>query len=204
MKNLLQINTVPVKIEVNVTRASLESPGKQLPRMNVKTNKGGYQMEARPAKLNIDTYQARASTGLGKMNMSDFYGDEVQRSIKLAYQGTARVVEEGNALARGSTPSEIARNNARASFKVETMMDFIPKKGADLTYEDGVLNINYQLDDVNVDWEHLDASRLIFNPGNVEINVAQYGRVEIEYIGEPIYVPPSASPNYEPILNVLG
>ncbi|MCL2037051.1 MAG: DUF6470 family protein [Oscillospiraceae bacterium] len=202
--NLLQMNTVPVKIEINVTRASLESPGKQLPRMKVSTNKGGYRMEARPAKLNIDTYAARSSMGLGHKNMGDFTYEEAQRGIKLAYQGTARVAEEGNEFARGSSPVEVAKKNFRAGFSIQTVMDFIPKTGANFTYEDGVLNIDYQLDDMNIDWEHVEASRLIFNPGTVEINVAQHPRIEIEYVGEPIYVPPSANPNYEPILNVLG
>ena len=37
-----------------------------------------------------------------------------------------------------------------------------------------------------------------FIPGNVELIVRDRPRVEIEYIGGPIYVPPSANPNYEP------
>jgi hypothetical protein len=202
--NLLQINTVPVKIEINVTRASLESPGKQLPRMNVRTERGGFRMEATPARLNIDTYAARSSMGLGHQNMTDFTRDEAQRGIRLAYQGTARIVEDGNELARGSSPVDMAVKNVRAGFTIQTVMDFIPKTGADVSFDDGVLNINYQLDDVSVDWEHLEASRLIFNPGTVEINVAQHGKVEIEYVGDPIYVPPSANPNYEPVFDIFG
>jgi hypothetical protein len=194
--NLLRITTTPVRIEVNVTRASLESPGKQMPRMNVKTEKGGFRMEARPVRVNIDTYNARSSMGMGNLNQADFYGEEAQRGIRLAYQGTARVVDEGNAVGRGSSPVDIAVQNQRAGFSIETFMDFIPKGGADISWNDGVLNINYQTDNVNIDWEHLDATRLIFNPGTVEINVAQYGKVEIEYVGDPIYVPPSANPNY--------
>jgi hypothetical protein len=202
--SLLRISTVPVRIEINVTRASLESPGKQLPRMSVRTDRGGFRMEARPARLNIDSYQARASMGYGTMNTRDVIREEAQRGIRLAYEGTARIVEEGNSLARGSTPVDVARQNVRSTFSIETVMDFIPKTGADITYQEGVLNINYQMDNVNIDWEHLEASRLIFNPGSVEINVAQHGKVEIEYVGEPIYVPPSANPNYVPVMNVSG
>jgi hypothetical protein len=172
--------------------------------MNIKTDKGGFKMEARPAKLNIDTYAARASMGLGKKNFGDFYNEEAQRGIKLAYQGVARIADDGNDMARGSSPSDVANQSMRSRFSIETVMDFIPKEGAEFSYEEGVLNINYQVDDMNLDWENLEAARLVFNPGKVEINVAQYCKVEIEYVGDPIYVPPSASPSYVPVMNVFG
>ncbi|MCL1789557.1 MAG: DUF6470 family protein [Oscillospiraceae bacterium] len=195
--NLLKITTVPVQIEISVTRASLESPGKQLPRMNVSTSKGGYKMKATPAKLNIDSYQARASVGAGGMKTGDLIRDEAQRSIKIAYQGTARVVENGNSMAKGASPVDIAVQNERAGQTIQTIMEFIPKTGPEFSYEQGTLNINYELDDVNFDWENLEAARMTFNPGRVEINVVQLPQVVIEYVGEPIYVPPSANPTYE-------
>lgn len=195
--NLLKITTVPVKIEINVTRASLESPGKQFPRMKVSTTKGGYKMQATPAKLNIDTYAARASVGLGGMKTGDVIRDEAQRAIKIAYQGTARVVENGNELARGASPVDIAVKNERAGQTIQTIMEFIPKTGPEFSYEDGTLNINYEMDESVVDWEYLEATRMVFNPGKVEINVTQHPTVVIEYVGEPIYFPPSADPNYE-------
>ena len=33
--------------------------------------------------------------------------------------------------------------------------------------------------------------------GELNVNVEQYPKVEIEYVGEPMYVPPSANPSYE-------
>jgi hypothetical protein len=154
-------------------------------------------MEATPARLNIDTYSARSSVGLGGMNSADLIRDEAQRGIRLAYQATARIVDDGNALARGSTPSDVALQHQRAGQTIQTIMEFIPKSGADLSYDKGALNIHYELSAVDFDWEHLEATRLIFNPGRIEISVAQHPKVVIEYVGEPIYVPPSANPNYE-------
>ena len=44
-----------------------------------------------------------------------------------------------------------------------------------------------------------------FVPGSVELIVRDRPRVEIEYLGEPIYFPASASPNYKPpVLDVKG
>ena len=38
-----------------------------------------------------------------------------------------------------------------------------------------------------------------FIPGDIEFTVTQRPEVRIKYVGGPIYVPPSADPNYEPL-----
>jgi len=195
--NLLEMTSVPIQVEIHVTKASLENPeGTKLPKANVKRVKGGYHIETEPAKINIDTYGARSSLGYGHYKMSDFYKNESQRGIKLGYKGIAELVQDGNELGRGSTPVEIAQHNVRAGFTVQTMVDFLPKGGADLTYQKGAININYQVDDVDVDWENIMKSNLVFKPGSVEIVVKQHPKLQIRYVGEPIYFPPSANPNY--------
>ena len=45
-----------------------------------------------------------------------------------------------------------------------------------------------------------------FIPGNIEMSITQHPDVHIEYVGDPLYVPPSAAPNYKPLdvrLNAL-
>ena len=37
----------------------------------------------------------------------------------------------------------------------------------------------------------------VYVPGELNVNVEQYPKWDIEYIGEPMYVPPSANPAYE-------
>jgi len=196
-QNLLEYSSVPIQIEVRVTKASLENPeGRQLPKAHVRRVKGGYHIETEPAKIHIDTYEARASLGYGKYKMSDFWDKEVGRAIKLSYKGVASLVQDGNELGRGSSPVEIAKKNVRAGFTVQTMTDFLPKGGADLSYEEGKLSINYQVDDVDVDWEHLLKSNLVYKPGSVEIIVKRRPKMMIRYVGEPLYFPPSANPEF--------
>ena len=38
-----------------------------------------------------------------------------------------------------------------------------------------------------------------FVPGDIELSITQHPEVRIEYIGGPIYVPPSSDPNFEPL-----
>ena len=197
--NLLEITTIPIKIEIKVTNAKFEhNDDYSQPKVNIKTKDGGYVMEAEPLKLNIDTYEARKSLGYGHMNDSDMLQQKAQEGFSIAFQGTAKVAAEGDELARGMSPSEIALNNARAGATVQTIMDFLPKEGADVTFDQGQLNIEYQMGSQNIDWDISQETPMEFIPGSVEFIVRDRPRVEIEYVGEPLYVPPSANPNYKP------
>lgn len=195
--NLLNITTVPISVEINIVKGQLKNPNAPKPQIKINTGDGGIQIEAEPAKINIDTYAARSSMGLGKQNYSDFYKGEADKGMRLAYQGTARIVSEGNSLARGSTISQIAKKNNRVGVTVQTVMEHIPKTGADVTFDEGRLNINYHVKDLNIDWANLSTVPLQFIPGRVDINITQLPKVVIEYVGGPIYVPPSANPDYD-------
>ena len=204
--NLLEITTIPIKIEIKVTNAKFEhNDDYSQPKVNIKTKDGGYVMEAEPLKLNIDTYEARKSLGYGHMNDSDMLQQKAQEGFSIAFQGTAKVAAEGDELARGVSPSEIALNNARAGATVQTIMDFLPKEGADVTFDQGQLNIEYQMGSQDIDWDISQETPMEFIPGSVEFIVRDRPRVEIEYVGEPLYVPPSANPNYKPpVFDVKG
>ena len=197
--NLLKITRIPISIEVNVTNGTLKAPEDKEPlKIDINRTPGGYKMESRPAKINIDTYAARSSMGYGEYNASDFNQNEANRGFKIAYQGVARIVSEGDQLARGVSPSEIAAQQMRAGTSIETVVDFLPKVGADVSFDKGTLSLTYPPTDINIDWGTINSSVLEFVPGNIEFIVKEHPRVEIQYIGEPIYVPPSANPNYEP------
>jgi UDP-N-acetylglucosamine enolpyruvyl transferase len=205
--NLLQITTIPISIEIKVTNAKYEYPDatERQPKVNVTNTQGGYVMKADPIKVNIDTYQARKSLGYGHMNDGDMMAQKAQEGFSLAFQGTARVASEGNMLARGMSASEIAIQNARAGATVETIMEFLPKEGADITFDGGTLSIDYQMGEQDIDWETMNQLPMEFVPGSVELIVRDRPRVEIEYLGGPIYFPRSADPEYKPpVLDVKG
>ncbi len=198
--NLLRITTIPISIELKITNAKLDLPegSERQPKVNITTKNGGFVMEAEPLKINIDTYQARKSLGYGHMTDGDMLAQKAQQGFSVAFQGTAKVASDGNALARGASASELALQNARAGATMETIMEFLPKEGADITFDAGKLKIDYQLGTQDFDWETMARMPMEFIPGSVELIVRDRPRVEIEYLGGPIYVPASADPNYEP------
>lgn len=203
--NLLQITTIPISIEIKITNAKLQLPEDRQPKVNISTTNGGFVMKAEPLKINVDTYEARKSLGYGHMNDADMLSQKAQEGFSLAFQGTARVASEGDMLARGMSPSEIAIQNARAGATVQTIMEFLPKEGADITFDGGKLSIDYQMGEQQIDWDVMSQLPMEFIPGSVELIVRDRPRVEIEYIGGPIYFPRSADPNYDPpVLDVKG
>lgn len=196
--NLLQITTIPIQIEIKVTNAKFEYPDDRQPKVNITNTNGKLVMQAEPLKLKIDTYEARKSLGEGHMTDGDLLQQKANEGFSIAFQGTAKVASEGNSLARGMSASEIAIQNARAGATVETVMEFLPKTGADITFDEGKLNIEYQMGEQEFDWDIKSQLPMEFIPGSVELIVRDRPRVEIEYVGEPLYVPPSANPNYKP------
>ena len=206
--NLLSITSIPIKVEINIRKGELSNPKINKPdsalKMNIQTDQGELRIHSEPPKIKIDTYAARSSLGYGHYDNADFIKRNANDGISVAYQGTAKIVNEGNQLVRGVSPAEIAAQNNKAGQTIQTIMDFLPKEGADVTFEDGVLNINYDAGDVNIDWDNAGIVPLEFIPGKVEFNITQMPRVEIEYLGDPIYVPPQSDPNYVPKIDVHG
>ena len=80
----------------------------------------------------------------------------------------------------------------------EFQLGFIPSAPVDISYEAADLTINYEMDKLNFDLKVANGN-FEFIPGNIEMSITQHPDVLIEYVGGPIYVPPSADPNYEPI-----
>ena len=68
----------------------------------------------------------------------------------------------------------------------------------DISYEAPDLTINYEMDKLNFDLKVANGN-FEFIPGNIEMSITQRPEVLIEYVGGPIYVPPSANPDYEPV-----
>lgn len=77
-------------------------------------------------------------------------------------------------------------------------MKWLPTTGPDISWDGGELNIRYEMDKLNFDWR-MDNGNVEFIPGNIEFTVTQQPDVIIKYIGGPVYVPPSADPDYVPL-----
>lgn len=200
MEPLIKITNVPIAFEMKVNNARLEYKNGTAD-LEIKRNKGRMAISSSPIKLRIDTFQARDS--IRPASVSSVVKQNAQAGKNAAYEATASVAREGHLMLKAKLGddalSEIIRNKTDKYFgEKEFNIDFIPDTMAELSWSDPDVTIDYQMDKLNFDWKIFKGD-FEFIPGNIEINVTQQPDVIIEYIGGPIYVPPSADPNYEPL-----
>lgn len=194
MEQLLRISSTPISVEIEINRARLNYQS-EFPKVSVtREDGGGLKMKADPIKINIDSFETRQSIGL-KSN-DTLIKEFADKGIKVAYQAIAQIAEEGDSLAdpNGMTPAQIAAS--KISKSIETVLDFLPKEGPKITWDGGKLSIEYQMDKLDMNWDTNTDMQFEFVPGKIEFSVKQLPSVDIEYIGGPIYVPPSADPEY--------
>lgn len=197
MEQLLQMRTTPIVMEMTVNRAKLEVSSEQ-PSYTMTRNKGSLQIQHSNPKLNIDTYEARSSMNLKSCarSVQDFAAEGMQA----AYEATGRIAEEGDMLMniqnRGNTIGEIAYQNMQPN--LDTVLAFLPSVPADISWEPQQLSMQYEMDRLSFDWRTQQQPEMQYTPASVEFHIKQYPKLEIEYVGKPLYVPPSASPDYVP------
>ena len=198
MKPLIEITTVPIQIEMKTTNAKLEY-ARGTAEMEIKRDKGGLEIKSKPIRVNIDTFEARNSvtpTAVRSIEQS------AQKGRQTAYQATAAYAQQGKLMMETKLGEEVITKFARQTMDKplsrELGMDFLPSVGPEITWDVGEMNIRYEMDKLNFDWK-FGQGDFKFTPGDVELTVTQRPEVIIKYIGGPIYVPPSADPNYEPV-----
>lgn len=200
MEQLLQYSSVPIQVEIVVNKPKFNY-NTELPKVEVSRQDGGLRMRADPIRINIDNTNVRNSIGM--KNIDTLARDFAQDSIRICYQAVAKIAQDGNKLmdTQNYTPAQIAKEKNLQS--IETILSFLPKDGPDISWTGGTLSINYQADNLNFDWDLHTRPSFEFVPGSVEFKIKELPRLEIEYVGRPIYCPPSADPQYEePLLDI--
>lgn len=197
MKQLLRIQTVPISIEYKVKRATLEHRY-QPPRAEITRAKGRQEIRTTPTKIKIDTYESRASMGLKSPTRSIEEFAEAGRAAAL--EATRAYAEEGNALVDSKgDPAAIANMIAgRRQTIGETIPAYPGLTPPEISVEPGSISFDYTMDQLSFDWNIRHKPQLEYIPGSIEFVVTQYPDIQIEYTGTPLYVPPSADPNYSP------
>ncbi|MBE5976648.1 MULTISPECIES: DUF6470 family protein [Lacrimispora] len=198
MEPLLQIKTIPIKYEMKIQKAELRYSQSKTDVL-INNESGSLDINSKPIKLSIDTYDARSSINPTTM---ESVRQAAASGLEAASEATATYTEEAALLldAKVSNPlDQIFRQRAQMPTG-EFGLAFIPTSGPDLEWSAPDLNIKYQMDKMSFDIRAAKGD-FEFIPGSIEISITQMPDVEIEYIGKPMYVPPSAAKyfDHEPI-----
>lgn len=196
MMNVLKITSTPIKISMTSQRARLEA---QLPspHVNMEQTPGSIQMHSQNIKVNIDTYEQRQS--LGRRTNQDFLAYQADKGKAAAQDATARYVQVGNQMAqiqKGANIPDIIYMQMSSQMQPHTDLEAIPLPPPNISWTPESLEMKYTPSSIEFEADIKNAETN-YVPGELAINVEQYPKVEIEYMGDPIYVPPSAAPGYE-------
>lgn len=196
MDQLIKITTVPIQYELKVNNARLEYSNSKAELEIHKNDGGGLSIKSRPVKLHLDSFEARNSVIPTTMRS---VSQSAQKGLSAAYSATAQMAQEGNLMLKADIGEEVITQIAKqrtAQPTGEFEMGFTPTQPVDVSYEAPDLTINYEMDKLSFDLK-IQNGNFEFIPGNIEMSITQRPDVVIEYIGGPLYVPPSADPNYE-------
>ena len=195
MGPLLQITSIPCKYELSVERARLEidhSPG----RVEYQRNPARVEMHQEISKMRQDSFEFRK--GLGLKTARTVNEESAQRGVQEAMRATADYANFGNQLVHIEQGANIPETAWSQYFQraTEGELVFVPLSPVDISWTDGGADINYTPASMNFNWNPPE-SNVQFVPGQITMTITQYPKLEIEYLGKPIYVPPSADPDYQ-------
>lgn len=197
MKPLIEITTVPIQIEMKVNHANLKY-ARGTADMEVSRDKGGLHIKSQPIRVNLDTFEARNSV---LPTPATSIKQAAQKGHQTVYEATAAYARQGRMKMETKVGedviSQIAASSTGVGQDVNVNIEFLPKTGPEITWQGGQMDINYEMDKLNFDWK-MQKMQFEFTPGDIEISVKQRPEVIIKYVGGPLYVPPSADPDYEP------
>ena len=198
MYPLIEIKTVPIEIEMKTTNATWEYR-RGTAEMEIRREKGGLKINSRPIRVQMDTFEARNSVSPTPMRSVE---QSAQRGRQAAYEATAAYARHGklllNAKVGEDVVTQIATEPQQEAMNVTVNLDFLPKGGVEMDWQAGEMQIRYEMDKLNFDWK-VDNASFEFVPADIEISFAQMPDVIIKYVGGPLYVPPSADPDYQPV-----
>ena len=198
MSQLIEIKSVPIEIEMKVSPARLEYTHASAD-LEISRDRGGLNIKSRPIRLNVDTFEMRnailpsPATSIEQLP---------QKGRQAAYEATATYAQQGELLLKAKIGEDVMSQYSKTALSPDMNsqpgLTFIPTTGPEISWDAAELNIKFEMDKLNFDWR-ISGNEFKFTPGDIEISVTQQPAVIIKYIGGPLYVPPSADPNYEPV-----
>ena len=197
MEQLLKITTIPLEYQLKIQNARLEYSNSTAS-LDMDRTPGEFSIKSRPAKLNLDTYEARNSV---VPTLKRSISQTAQKGLQAAQQATAQYAQEGQQLLKPGDGGELRGQICRQRTQMPTgefQLGFIPSAPVNITYQEPDLTLNYEMDKLTFDLKVAQGD-FQFIPGNIEMSITQHPDVHIEYVGDPLYVPPSAAPNYKPL-----
>ena len=192
---LINITSTPIEYKINIEAARLEMKQSDNPRYQMTQNQGRMNIDAKNIQVRLDSTRLRESLNLRDPGaFARYYGSQGQQT---AYENIGERVQFGNQIAQiqdGVSISQVVQQKMLQ--QPTTYTTFIPSAGIDISWQPAQLDLDYQPTQLEFDWQTMK-NTMEYVPGKYQMDILQYPKITVEYLGTPTYVPPSADPNYE-------
>lgn len=192
---LLKITTTPIEYQIHTQDARLEIKSAGTPQMDTTSQPARLDIQTQDAQIRIDTTEMRSSIGLESVPTK--VRKAAQKGYEAALKATADASKRGDRLAKINTGVTIAQLAKEKMMELPTTKTvFLPTQGTNISWVPNGIDMQYKAGEFNIDWR-IRQNTMDFVPGKFQMDILQYPKIEIEYLGEPRYVPPSSSPTYQ-------
>lgn len=222
MYPLIEIQTVPIEIQVKTKSAKLEYIRGSAEMEISRSESGDVNVRSRAARFSLDTFEQRGGIAPRLTNAQPVQTAPPQMQAQMQPQRRMQSAQAAQALqfmqasyeATDTTLAGMGQMTVNAKLEQPVLQDQTASTAAAANsvsaqtatnqtaetseWADGDMQIRYQMDKVVFDWK-IEKGKFKFTPGDIEIVVKQQPGVIIKYVGGPLYVPPSSDPEYEPV-----
>ena len=194
MQQLISIETVPISIEY--TTARLETKSKSASgnvsssaRLNISKNDNQLTIRSNPIVIQFhERFRQNAGQNMSYSATAEYSNNILSMDVKIHSDGGARDVPSVNPMrfqAAGST--------------IDRMVDAVPKSAS--SESPLHMKISFNMTETPESQQIAAGAEASFIPPDIQMDIVEYPKVIIKYIGGPIYFPRSSDPNYEPPVN---
>ncbi len=193
---LLKITSTPIEYEIKIEKASLQMPVDQ-PQRVTQTTPAQLSVDTTPTTHRIDSSEFRRNVNM-RSNI-----DYASENARIARENADEVVNEyinmGKSLSQiqnGTKVSDYYRNKVLS--EASNIPTIIEKHAGspEISWSIGDAKTNFSKPSVKNEWQ-VSKNRMEYIPGRFHMDIIQMPKVSVEYVGDPVYVPPSSAPGYE-------
>ncbi|MDO5601301.1 MAG: DUF6470 family protein [Oscillospiraceae bacterium] len=190
---LIRIINVPIEYKMEIEHARLEMKQAGEVQADISQKQGQFHMKSRNIQMRMDSSEMRASLGL--KDIQRFAADNAAKGTQNVQETTGAIMSD---VSKFGDPGMSVKDIMASKLMDPTpqvAMTFLPTVGPAITWQPPDLQLDYEPGTVTFDWKLLQ-NTMEYIPGKFHLEILQYPDVQIEYLGGPNYVPPSASPDY--------
>lgn len=187
MQPLLKIQSIPIKIEAQTKRASFQYSTEHAP-------------VSKPTPLSMINRGGTVSPQRSPVQITGNSSPQVDNAVQQRQAEYAVRNATQQAVFSNPSASQVDQSVAAVADTVigqALMSDYAPASQPAAPVSTPSTSVNYNMDKPTFDWNSSSKPQLEFVPAEIKYTITQYPQVVIEYVGEPLYVPASANPNYK-------